>query len=320
MEKEKIHITVCLDKGFVMPTGVMMYSVCVNNIDVDIDFHILIDESVTEKDQQDLKDTIYNYHGKRIIFYSVKNNSVLSFPLNRADLTRASYYRLFLSDILPSTINKVLYLDGDIIVRHSLMPLWHTDLNSYAVGAAIDVDEGLRNRYNRLQYPFEKGYFNAGVLLINLKYWRDNNIVKEFVEYLNNYPERIDNEDQDVMNVVLQDIKQSIHVKYNFQTGFLRKVRGWNYCEHESEVNIGMQDPVIVHFSERRKPWRTDLRYPHPYKNTFLKYQGQTKWKNCCYDPRPLNKKIRNMIGDFLRIIGLKEKKINPFIDIPPID
>ena len=56
--KEKIHIAVCLDNGYVMPTGVLMYSACVNNQDVDIDFHVLIDESVNEEEQKDLKDTI----------------------------------------------------------------------------------------------------------------------------------------------------------------------------------------------------------------------------------------------------------------------
>lgn len=61
--KEKIHIAVCLDKGYVMPTGVMMFSVCVNNQDVDIDFHMLLDESVQEKEQQDLKDVVTRFQG-----------------------------------------------------------------------------------------------------------------------------------------------------------------------------------------------------------------------------------------------------------------
>ena len=114
--KEKIHIAVCLDNGYVMPTGVLMYSACVNNQDVDIDFHVLIDESVDDKGQKDLNDTINKFHGKRAVFYSLKSMTTSSFPLIKEHLTRAAYYRLFLSDILPSAIDKVLYLDGDIIV------------------------------------------------------------------------------------------------------------------------------------------------------------------------------------------------------------
>ena len=53
MNKAIIHIVACLDHGFVMPTGVMMYSVCVNNPDVDINFHLIVDESVTADDRND---------------------------------------------------------------------------------------------------------------------------------------------------------------------------------------------------------------------------------------------------------------------------
>ncbi len=87
--KEKIHIAVCLDNGYVMPTGVLMYSACVNNQDVDIDFHVLIDESVNEEEQKDLKDTISKFQGKRAIFYSLRSMTALSFPLVKKHLTRA---------------------------------------------------------------------------------------------------------------------------------------------------------------------------------------------------------------------------------------
>ena len=318
--KEKIHIAVCLDKGYVIPTGVLMYSVCVNNQDVDIDFHVLIDESVDEKGQKDLVDTINKFQGKRALFYSLKSITALSFPLVKKHLTRAAYYRLFLSDILPPTIEKVLYLDGDIIVRHSLLPLWNTDLTNYAVGTVMDVCDGDIKIYNRLRYPYQKGYFYSGVLLINLKFWRDNHIEKEFVEYLSHYHERIKQEDQDVMNVVLQDKKFTLPVKYNLQTAFLRKVPSWDYWKHESEVKMGVEDPVIVHFTSKWKPWFSDLQFPHPYRSTFWKYQCQTKWKNCSLDRRSQYMKIRNYIGDIFRKKGLKKRMDSIFLDIPPID
>lgn len=321
MEKQKIHIAVCLDKDYVMPTGVMMYSACVNNPDVDIDFHIIIDESVTMAEQQDLIDSICMFEGKRVLFYNFKNRSEINFPIIfDTHLPRAAYYRLFLSSILPAFIDKVLYLDGDLIVRHSLLPLWHTDLTGYAVGATIDVSEGNIGLYNRLKYPSEKGYFNSGVLLINLKYWRDNQVEKECLEYIINYPDRIFLADQDVMNVILQDKKLIISIKFNLQTSFLRKVPGWDYLKYEEDFKESINDPVVVHFTSKWKPWFADLRFPHPYRNTFLKYQCQTKWKNCCYDRRSLYMKFRNSIGDVLRKVGIKKQIDSIFIDILPID
>ena len=318
--KEKMHIAICLDKDYVIPTGVLMYSACVNNQDMDIVFHILIDESVTEKEQQDLRDIINKFEGKRVIFYPIKSMTALSFPLIKKHLTRAAYYRLFLSDILPSTIEKVLYLDGDIIVRHSLLPLWNTDITNYAAGAVMDVCDGDIKIYNRLRYPYRKGYFNSGVLLINLRYWRDNNIVTEFTEYLNAYPERIMQEDQDVMNVVLQDKKLKLPVKYNLQTAFLTNDPFWDYWKYESEVKMGIDDPVIVHYTSKWKPWYANLPFPHPYRNTFLKYQCQTKWKNCSLDCRSLYMKIRNYLGGVLRKVGVKKQTNSIFVVTSPID
>lgn len=318
--KEKIHIAVCLDKGYVMPTGVLMYSTCVNNQDADIDFHVLIDESVNVKDQHDLKEVVDKFQGKRVLFYSLKSMTALSFPLVKKYLTRASYYRLFLSDMLPSTIEKVLYLDGDIIVRHSLLPLWNSNLANYAVGVVMDACDGDIRIYNRLRYPYQKGYFNAGVLLINLKYWRDNNIVNGFVEYLNNYPERIKQEDQDVMNVVLQDRKFMLPVKYNFQTAFLRKVLFFDYWKYEKDIKDAFADPIIVHFTEKSKPWIVATHNSHPFRSTFYIYQNQTKWKNICIERRSIIQIIRNYVGDFLRQIKVKAPLKSKYINVSPFD
>ncbi len=320
MMDEKIHIAVCLDKGYVMPTSVMMFSACVNNQDVDIDFHVLIDDSVTETEQQDIKETVKQFQGKSISFYSVKDLSTIQLPINLERLPRSAYYRLFLSVILPSTIEKVLYLDGDIIVRHSLLSLWNTDLANDAVGAVTDAWEGDITRYNRLRYLFEKGHFNTGVLLINLKYCRENLIEKKYLSYINDYPERIVFADQDVMNVILQDNKLTLPIKYNLQTSFLRKISHFDYWKYENEFNEAITDPTIVHFTEEMKPWYNDLPDPHPYRNTFLKYQCQTKWKDCCYDRRSLYMKIRNGIGNMISKKGIKKQIDSIFLDVPPID
>ena len=143
MEKERIDIVACTDKWFVMPTGVMMYSVCVNNPDVDIVFHVIHDDSVTSKNRRDLEKTVAEFKGKSIAFYHIDVTKFPCFPNVTTDtpITQASYYRLMLSEILPKSIQKVLYLDGDIIVRHSLLPLWNTNLKDYAIGAVPDAFE-----------------------------------------------------------------------------------------------------------------------------------------------------------------------------------
>ncbi|MBQ2210094.1 MAG: hypothetical protein II404_09055 [Prevotella sp.] len=123
----KMDIVACTDKWFVMPTGVMMQSVCVNNPEVDIVFHIIVDDNVTEKGMRDLEETVTVFEGKSITFYHVDVTKFPCFPNVKmgSHVTQAAYYRLMLSEILPKDIHKVLYLDGDVIVRHSLPPLWN---------------------------------------------------------------------------------------------------------------------------------------------------------------------------------------------------
>ncbi len=319
--EEKIDIVACLDGSYVMPTGVMIYSACANNPDSDIDFHMVVDESVSDNDKKDLIDTISQFEGKRGFFYNVNSHSYKSFPLtNFKWLTRATYYRILLPEILPDSVRKVIYIDGDCIIRHSLIPLWRTDISEIAIGAVFNAFEGQIERFNRLRYSPDLGYFNAGVLLINIDYWRKHNVVNSLTDYIYRYPERIAFEDQDVMNVVLKDSKKSLPPKYNFQTDMLRYTPCFDYWKYEDEVKEAIADPVIIHFTSREKPWHKYMRYPHPYKSSFVKYQNQTKWKGIKIEKRPLNRRIRNCIGDFLRYIKILPPIELRYIELSPID
>lgn len=320
-ENEKIHIVACFDKDFAIPSSVMVYSTCVNNPEVNIDFHIIADESVTEENKKDLLEIVSIFKGKTVVFYNIDNKITDSFPLIKGiHLTRAAYYRLFLSEILPTTIEKVLYIDGDCIVRHSLQGLWHVDITDYAIGATFDAFEGCSELYERLGYSSYQRYFNSGVLLINLYYWRNHGIINDCIQYIHKNPDKIIWADQDVMNAVLQKKRLSIPIKYNLQTNILYDPPCWDYQKYKNEVEEGLKNPVIVHFSGDNKPWNKYCIFPHPYSNSFYKYQNQTKWKGYKCDRRPVKTKIRNCIGDCLRWMKILKPVQNHFIDVPSID
>ena len=320
-----MDIVACTDKWFAMPTGVMMYSVCVNNPDVDIAFHIIVDGSVTSKEQKDLEETIAPFGGKTLVFYDVDVTKFPSFPNIKAGtgVTQAAYYRLMLSEILPKDIHKVLYLDGDIIVRHSLLPLWNTDLKEHPVGVVTDGLEGNLELYHWLNYPPQLGYFNSGVMLVNLEYWREQEVTGTFMCYLQEHADSIKYWDQDVLNVVFSNNKVVLPIKYNLTSGFLWKLPQYNYNKYEKEVLEARKDPVIVHFAGF-KPWKAYYREPkHPFLSTFHHYQNQTKWKGMKIDKRSVKLRIINFIADVLRKYGLKSQITptgNDYIDIAPID
>ena len=318
----KMDIVACTDKRYVMPTGVMMYSVCVNNTDVDIVFHVIHDDGVTSKDQRDLEETVTVFEGKSILFYHVDITKFPCFPntTTRTAITQAAYYRLMLSEILPITIHKVLYLDSDIIVRSELLPLWNTNLTGYAIAATPDAIEDTIEFYIRLKYPRRMGYFNSGVMLVNLAYWRKHDVVSGFMDFIKNHADDILYHDQDVLNVSFWDKKMILPIKFNLNSGFLWKIPRYD-LKYEREVREARKVPAIVHFTEE-KPWLNYQRNPHPFRNTWLKYQKHTKWKNVKIDERPLKLRVINFVADIMRKYGLKSKPVLPFeyIMVAPVD
>ena len=315
-----MDIVACLDKGFVMPTGVMMYSVCMNNQDTEIMFHLVVDESVTDADRNDLKKTVESFQGKKVTFYTLESRNYTKLPaLEGAGVTQGAYYRLFLTEILPNNIDKVLYLDGDIIVRHSLLPLWNTDLADFAVAAVTDYSENNLSLYERLNYPRRYSYFNSGVLLVNLRYWREHDVVKVFNSFMHDHGSDIRLWDQDVLNAVFFNKKIMLPIKFNGALGFFRIRVNYDYIKFKEEVLEARKDPVIIHYTER-KPWQYH-RYPHPLDSSFYKYQRQTCWKDWPKtDKRPLSLRLRHAVADTMRKLKLWPKLPQVFVDQPPVD
>ena len=299
---EIIEIVLCVDHRFIMPAGVMIYSVCKNNKNEDVRFHVVVDESVTEEDKDDLREVAERYV---VQFYKVDSRAFSSMPL-LPNLTHAAYYRLLIPQILPGDINKVLYLDSDIIVRHSLLSLWETDIDGYAVAAVNDFLESIIRTYNRLKYPPYLGYFNSGVLLLNLKYWRANDVHSEIISFMKNHYEDILFCDQDILNYVLRERKKCLPIKYNLQTCFLLVLDrcDFDYWKYEHDVLEARKDPVILHYTYT-KPWQKGSF--HPFQSTFIKYQAETKWKGCIWKTpkRPFWVKVRSHLKNILVEMGL---------------
>lgn len=316
-----MEIVACTDKNYLMPCGVMLCSICINNQSESISFHIVSDNSLDEKAQQSLRKIINAYsNNKTIHFYKVDSENFHNLPrLDKTNpknyITEATYYRLYLTKILPHDIDKVLYLDSDIIVRHSLKSLWDTDISDYSVAVIPDVAEGLIDKYNRLRYPQTKGYYNSGVQLINLKKWRDINIISIFNQFMNDHPDWIKLHDQDVMNRIFYNDKIILPIKYNFQEGFLWKEMFYDYWKYEKQVLDARRDPIILHFTDS-KPWIEGCE--HPFRAEFFKYQSETEWAGAPLLPNGPIPNMRDKIINNIKSILRQMKIISPLPVYPP--
>ena len=295
---------------YIMQTGIMLKSLSINNYDIDINIYVIIDKSLNSKYKEQLTNIVKDNPKHNIIFIGFDNQILNKYNISfkNQHFRINTYYRLYLAEILPEDIDKVLFLDGDIIIEKNLKDLWNSDISNYAIGCVIEQEIDNIQMYNRLHYPHELGYFNAGVLLINLRYWRNHSLSKYFTDFMEKYPERLLYHDQDIMNYVLKDQKKYLPLKYNVQSAFYYKqdLLKIDLLKYGQQIEDAKKDPYIIHYSSGFKPWYEDC--CHPLQTEFIKYKNMTEWKDTPLIKQYLpNRPVKTMIGDILRFLRIKK-------------
>lgn len=266
-----MNILVCFDHYYVPPTGIMLKSLFINNPTIFFNVHAIISPNVDDSDLHLIRELVENSKAGTISLYRFRHDLLDDYPgLRGTHLKESNYYRLFCASLLPANIDTVLYLDSDIIVNGVIDKLCHEDL--YGVPIAAVINPGLNGVVDN--------YFNSGVLLINLIYWRSHNAEALFVDYIHRNAELIKWADQDVLNGVFALSKRLLPLCYNLQEGFLLKK---TYLTRSVGSQIGelddaFLDPVIIHFSGSLKPWMVGCH--NPYRPLFKKYKKLTPWKD----------------------------------------
>lgn len=282
-----MNIVLATDDLFAQHCAVAMQSVIDHNEDVE--FYILT-EGLTEENVCRLRSVTGSCP---LYVCKVDSDALKGFPMpdvKTEKISIATYYRLFITQLLPASVSKVLYLDCDLVVRGSLCELWETDMTGKALAAVHYPDcPTMTKNCKRLgiapKRPNDQttkrltsGYFNAGVLLMNLDYWRTHDLPQRYFDFIaeGRYPLR--QRDQDVLNAVTCAECASLPWKYNVMGNELETIK---------EIVIGKQleyveslekvEPVIVHFSFRLKPWEFGCR--NPYKKDYRSTLKRTPWR-----------------------------------------
>lgn len=308
-----IHIACNIDSRYVRHCAVTLVSLFENNPSEEFTVHIL-DGGLNQQEQETLSQLAQRYcHTVR--YYSPQPDMLKGLSIHKFGkrISMATYYRCILADILPPGIEKVLYLDCDIVVRGNIRPFWDTPLDGRTGVAAVeDIGCGETRRYEILNYPMKDSYFNAGVLLINLTFWRGHQVGKACIEYFRKYPERILFNDQDLLNSILHAHKSLVDLRWNVQDGFYRTPPGGLTSGWREKYADVLKHPAILHYTNR-KPWDYDSQ--HPLRMEYFKYLDLTPWKG----ERPWNdlsnrlKRMFYLIPFRLRVRRPKYVDLNSF-------
>ena len=155
-------------------------------------------------------------------FYEPDESLLEGFRIHASSshISLVTYYRCMLADYLPASLHRVIYLDSDLLVTGSLAPFWQMPMQGAPVAAVVDAAADDHTRYKVLCYPEADSYFNAGVLLIDLDWWRANNVGQRCIDYYRAHPERIRFNDQDLLNSLFHGQVCWAPLRYNAQEAF----------------------------------------------------------------------------------------------------
>ena len=199
--------------------------------------------------------------GKEITTINIDDSEISKLKISKKDhVSNMTYARLLFSEILPE---KILYLDSDVIILGSLEELCNiTFKDEYLM--AVNEAEWKKNSTPKSLIKnnlIGHGYFNAGVMLINLKLWREKAVTDKLIQIAILNHNELRYWDQDVLNIAFRDSWSSLNRKYNA-------------FELTTKVN---PQPAIVHFTGNLKPWH--ILSAHPYKKKYLEYQKMTPFR-----------------------------------------
>ena len=233
-----IHIVFCVDDNFCFPLAVLIASL-LEHTNRPCELHIL----TAGLEREHIARLMANQTDKvNIRLYPIRDdlldNANISDGFSQR-LSIATYYRFLICRTLPRHIERVLFLDADMLVRGDLSALYDMDLEG-AVSAVVR-DEKLTDeqRWEALALS-SAHYFNAGLMLMDMNKWRSEHIA-EHCFTVSKTRHNLDYNDQDVLNIVLDGKVKYLSAKWNRQTHNLG--------------NDAKDDTAIVHFTGAEKPW-----------------------------------------------------------------
>lgn len=258
-KREPIEILLVSDANYSAFLATTIVSILSNAAPDDrLRFHI-VDGGMTQDDLDKIKELAQARQFEVEFYRPVLQSHCKAFRDDVKTFPVVVNYRLFLAKYLPSTLDKVLYMDVDVVALKSLRELWDVPLDDLFVGAIPDRNMRLSHRRD-LGLPDDYPYFNSGVLLVNLKKWRDEAILEKLLEIANEIRQAIDFPDQDVLNV------------YAYRNGYKELDARWN----SHPRNYDAKTSGILHYmgSRHRCP-HLDLLYGYAAQTPYGKLPMQ---------------------------------------------
>lgn len=267
------HIVVATDDGFGLPTAVTLRSLSVHSsspVTVWVLAHLVRAET-KRRVEASIED------GVTIEWVDLDATTVENVP--DSGLGSASLFRLLVGEVLPATLQRVLYLDVDTLIEDDIRPLLHSELRATAAAVRsvhypVVSTYGALDNWPHLGLDPRAAYFNSGVLLLNLDKWREAEIGHRALDHLRSPYSRGNLADQEALNVALAGRWEELDPRWNVQSPFLADNRSIHVWWSDDQIREARESPAIIHYLDRPKPWHRDA--THPWKDRWRSVAAET--------------------------------------------
>jgi lipopolysaccharide biosynthesis glycosyltransferase len=275
-----------IDDAFVMPFKVLWHSlVTTNSIPEATPVFVLHENTLSSESIDDCRAFLGNY-GWSATFLNASEYLPDDLPISEKDhVSKATFYRLYVGSILPAEVTSLVYLDSDMLVIRSIAYLFEVQLTEPIAA----VDHLYPSSEIRLWGACGGTYFQGGVLVIDLDWWRQRDLTSQFHDIIATSGDKIKWWDQDILNLAFRGHWQRLPIWYNF-------VR---YVEAAVDDRAAREHVRLVHFDSSKKPWKvqSSRMFENEWHDAFRTLFGTTlKVK------RPKTNRLRSFAR---RLVGL---------------
>lgn len=302
-----MHLLFATNDAYVPHVATTLCSIFENNKDMQFVAHVMATD-ISEDNRRKLQQFVDSYH--HMLDVKVINPDDLEIDLSVCGKWGIfPSLKLYAADLYPE-VDRMLYVDADMICLGSLKEIDDLDMTNWYVAASPD-EEGSAKHKARLGMPLDSFYGCAGLMYFNLAAWREHNVRKSCFDFFNapENKEIIQWGEQDVINKVCMGRIYPLHLKFNMFSHY--------WLHHGQAIPTRYRDqwlsyknqPVIIHNIDSVKPWFKDNTFP--YKKYYWQYHTLTPWKDEAYgyskEYKGRKKYIKQWIKSILHKLGVKK-------------
>lgn len=247
-----MNLLMTLDRNYVPQLNVMLFSALHSDSAAYFDVYLPHDEGLSEADVAEARALLDQRGALHLI--QVDESGLADAPTSDR-YPKAIYYRIFAAKYLPDTLDRVLYLDPDIVVRQSLQELYEMPMGTAFFAAASHI-RGFLHRFNELRLDMDEDspYINSGVMLMNLPALRAEQDMQAVFDYMDTHKGRLMLPDQDIISALYgQRILPLDSLRYNMTEKLFALHRHNGDGMTLEDVR---RESAVIHYCGRNKPWK----------------------------------------------------------------